>query len=83
MVKYQYGISPKKEAHHFPKLQICFVLLFVVERELSTTVEDFREIVTIDKWPWSAYIGIFWTWRGAVLDNLDLYDFLTNQLPDQ
>jgi hypothetical protein len=49
MVKYQYGISPKKETHHFPKLQIGFVLLFVVERELSTTVEDFREIVTIDK----------------------------------
>jgi hypothetical protein len=58
------GYRKGKKTANASKVEIWFVPRFVVEKELRATATHFQKIMTAEKWPESAPIGIFWTWGG-------------------
>jgi hypothetical protein len=70
------GYRKSKKAENDSKIEIWFAPRFLVEKEINTTAQHFKEIFPAN-WPINASIGIFWTlgrW-----DNLVWHDYLTHQ----
>jgi len=70
------GYRKWRRAENADKMEICFPLRFLIEKDLNTTAKHFREIY--NSWTVKAPVGIIWIYGGDEGD-IKSYDHLTTQ----
>jgi len=74
------GYRKGKNPANAGKLEIWFAPRFLIEKDLNTTAQGFKDIFPA-KWPTSAEVGIFLTWGNWAADDTDC-DYLTTKNMD-
>jgi hypothetical protein len=76
------GYWKEGEAENPWTVEVWFVPRFLIEKELDTTAQHFKEIFPA-KWPKAASLGIFWTWGDSrklnsylILEDERMLDYL-------